>query len=398
MPTPKQAAFLWLPHLEVLFGGAAGPGKSSALLMAALQYVDVPHYAALILRRTYQDLSKPEALMDRAREWLTNTDAEWHGDSHTWRFPSGAALAFGYLEHDGSELQYQSAAFQTICFDELTQFSEKQYRYLFSRLRRLEGAQMPLRMRAASNPGGPGHDWVKQRFITGHNPQRMFVPALFTDNPYLDQAQYRKSLTELDPVTRKQLEDGDWDVRQEGALARREWFQIVDAAPAQARRVRFWDMAATLKSAKSDDPDFMVGTKESEAGGIYYVEHVIRERLQAGSVTALIRQTAQADGIEVGVRWEEEGGSSGKIISADMARQLGGFIFGGTRVHSDKVTRAMPFLDQARVGNVKLVRGPWIPAWLDEMCAFPQGAHDDQCDSASGAFAALTSTLRMRSL
>ena len=111
-PFSKQMAFLMLPHVEAFYGGAAGPGKSDALLMAALQYVDVSGYAALLLRRTYADLSRPGALMDRAREWLAGTDAIWNGARHTWRFPSGAQLAFGYLEHDGDELQYQSAEFQ----------------------------------------------------------------------------------------------------------------------------------------------------------------------------------------------------------------------------------------------------------------------------------------------
>ena len=96
--TPKQSAFLLLPHLEALYGGQAGGGKSSALLMAALQYVDVPGYAALLLRRTYADLSLPGALMDRAADWLQPTDAHWNDTAKTWTFPSGATVTFGYLE------------------------------------------------------------------------------------------------------------------------------------------------------------------------------------------------------------------------------------------------------------------------------------------------------------
>jgi predicted phage terminase large subunit-like protein len=388
-PFPKQAAWLLLGCREAFYGGSAGPGKSEALLMAALQYVDVPGYAALLLRRTYADLSKPGALMDRARTWLQGTDAVWRGDAHTWRFPSGAVLAFGYLEQEGSELQYQSAEFQYVGFDELTQFGEAQYRYLFSRLRRLEGAGVPIRMRAASNPGGPGHDWVKARFIDGKAPGRVFIRAMFKDNPHIDQAAYRAALAELPPVTRKQLEDGDWDVRQEGALAQREWFPVVDVAPAQARRVRAWDMAATERSAKSADPDYSVGLRMSVANGVYYVEHIIRERLGAASVMATIRQTAQADGVAVAVNWEQEGGSSGKIVADGMSKTLAGYTFQGVPVHKDKVTRAMPFFAQAQAGNVRLVRGAWCSAFLDEMASFPQGAHDDIVDACSLAFSSL---------
>jgi predicted phage terminase large subunit-like protein len=253
----------------------------------------------------------------------------------------------------------------------------------------LKGYPVPLRMRAASNPGGPGHDWVKARFVTGRHPDRVFVPAVFTDNPHIDQAEYRKMLSQLDPVTRRQLEAGDWDVRQEGALAKREWFEAVDASPVTRYRVRYWDMAATMRSAKSDDPDWTVGTLMSKSQGAYYIEHVIREQIGAAYVKDLIRQTARADSAEVTVYWEEEGGASGKILSTELGKALAGFNFQPVRVHKDKVTRAMPLLAQARAGNVRLVRGAWMTEWLDEMCAFPLGAHDDQVDSASGAFAAL---------
>ena len=156
-PTAKQLAFLFLPTLEALFGGAAGPGKSVGLLMSGLQYVDNPHYAALLLRKSYADLSLPGALMDKAAQWLGGTAAVWQAEKKTWAFPSGATLTFGYLDNTQDKYRYQSSEFQFIGFDELTQFQETDYRYMFSRLRRCEGSDIPIRMRAASNPGNIGH-------------------------------------------------------------------------------------------------------------------------------------------------------------------------------------------------------------------------------------------------
>ena len=156
-PTYKQAAFLALPHQEALYGGAAGGGKSDALLMAALLFMHEYPVSAIIFRRTYTDLILPEALMDRAADWLSGTDARWVGSANRWDFPNGGTLSFGYLMKRDDKYRYQSSAFQVICFDELTQFTLDQYLYLKSRLRRLAGFPVPLWMRSATNPGGRGH-------------------------------------------------------------------------------------------------------------------------------------------------------------------------------------------------------------------------------------------------
>ena len=118
-PTVKQCAFLLLDNREALFGGAAGGGKSDALLMAALQYADVPGYAAILFRRTFTELSLPEGLMTRSFEWLSDTDAEWHDREKTWHFPGGGTLSFGYLESKTDRFRYQGAAFQFVSFDEI---------------------------------------------------------------------------------------------------------------------------------------------------------------------------------------------------------------------------------------------------------------------------------------
>lgn len=217
-PHPRQAEFLALQCREALYGGAASGGKSDALLMAALQYVHVPGYSAILFRRTYQDLNLPGAIMARSHEWLQGTGAKWNGTDKRWTFPSGAQLSFGYLDNDRDRFRYASAEFQLIGFDELTQFPEGWYRFLFSRLRKRVGINVPLRMRAATNPGGIGHEWVRRRFIEPGDPARPFIPARIIDNPSVNAEDYRQSLANLDEGTRRQLEDGVWIRDSEGLV------------------------------------------------------------------------------------------------------------------------------------------------------------------------------------
>lgn len=393
-PTPKQAAFLLLPHREAFYGGSAGGGKSDALLMGALQYVDVPHYAAILFRRTYADLSLPGALMDRAQEWLAGTDARWQDKTKTWLFPSGATISFGYLENETDKFRYQSAEFQYVAFDELTHFAESQYRYLFSRLRRLADSTVPLRMRSASNPGGVGHEWVKQRFLVeGRENGRVFIPARVEDNPFIDQDEYVENLKRLNPLEYEQLRNGDWDALPDGEIFKREWFGIVPAAPPSTRWVRFWDLAATeaklgTRGKQKTDPDWTAGALVGrDPEGIYYIGDMQRFRKTPGSVKTHIRQTAESDGLNVEIAMEQEPGSGGVFVAEEFRRKvLEGFAFTAIRSTGDKVTRAIPLSTRAQHGEVRLVRGPWISSFLDEAVSFPGGAHDDQVDAAAGAY------------
>lgn len=225
LPSRRQMEFLATnDSLEVCYGGAAGGGKSDALLMAALQFIDQPKYAAIIFRRTYADLSLPGALLDRSKSWFSGK-AHWREQSKQWTFASGATLTFGYLETEHDKYRYNSAEFQYIAFDELTQFTESQYTYLFSRMRKTTDMQaVPLRMRSAAMPGGVGHDWVRARFIDPATAIAPLVAAKLDDNPGADRDGYRRSLAKLDPQTRDQLLHGDWDAGED-AIINYEWIR-----------------------------------------------------------------------------------------------------------------------------------------------------------------------------
>ena len=398
-PSLTQKVFLRTYSLEALFGGAAGGGKSSALLMAALQYIDVPNYSAILFRRTYADLALPGAIMDRFQRWIAEEeDIKWNANNYTAVFPSGARISFGYLNNSQDYLRYKGAEFQFIGMDEVTEIREADYRYLFSRLRRPASgplAKVPLRMRCASNPAP---NWVSQRFIIeGKEQGRIFVPSFLTDNPGIDAESYRQSLQALDPIERKRLEEGDWWSTTLGSMFDRESVVLLDQnevpeLSSMARAVRFWDLAATEPSSTNPDPDWTVGTLMMFDQGIAYILDVKRARVKGEKVEQLIAQTAYEDGHAVPIRMEQEPGSSGKALVDQYARYvLPGYDFVGMRSTGDKVTRARPFAAALANGNVRAVRGAWLTDWLDELSTFPEACnHDDQVDSATGAFTHLT--------
>jgi predicted phage terminase large subunit-like protein len=362
--------------------------------MAAAQFADVPGYSALLLRRTFPDLNLPKALIPLSKAWWMNTAARWSEQEHCWTFPSGATIRFGYCESENDVYRYQGAEFQMIAPDELTQWTEFEYRYLFSRLRRPSdgpSSRVPLRMRPTANPGGRGHDWVKTRFLDSTEPDRVFLPSRLDDNPHLDRAQYVESLSNLDPVTRARLLAGDWDVREQGALIGREFLPVVDEMPADShlRRVRFWDMAATKEAGC-----YTVGVKMALdfTTRTVYVENVARGQWDAGTVTDVMRATAQQDGSAVEVDWEEEPGSAGMSVTSMLRKALMGFAARGTKATGPKWVRAQPWASYARGGGLRVLRGSWNQAWLDEVTTATPDLKGlmDQVDATSGAFARLT--------
>ncbi len=417
-----QTRFLSLTCTEALYGGAAGGGKSESLLVDASRYVGRGYgrkYSALLLRREFTELERN--LIERSDLLYPRLGGKYNGQKHLWRFPAGETIRFGHCEHLGDERHYKSDEFQFIGFDEVTEFLVAQYVYLFSRLR--SSAGIPLRMRAGTNPGGPGHEWVFDRWRYWLDPEspikaepgkilhlvrnedgsetvvpkgtpdaisRCFVPAMIADNPHLDPA-YKRVLDELDPVTRAQLKFGDWRIKPaRGLLFKRHWFEIVDAPPENARWCRYWDLAAT-----EDGGAWTVGVLMSIADDGIYIVDVIRLQGSPGTVEATIRQTADVDGVEVMVGLPQDPGQAGVAQVAAYTKLLEGFNVQFNRETGDKTERAKPLSAQAeprggsKHGRVKIVRGEWNLSYLQEHEAFPDQKIKDQVDASSGAFTLL---------
>jgi phage terminase large subunit-like protein len=229
--TPRQAEFLCYEGREALYGGAAGGGKSVALLVAALQYIDQPGYTALLLRRTYKQLAKSDSILSKAKEWLLplkSKGVRYNGDEYKFTFPGGQTLEFGHMDTENAKHNYQGGAWAFVGADEATQFTGPMLAYPRTRQRRPAGSPIPIRWRGGSNPGGVGHEYVKARYVKAADgtcpatPERQFFPATIDDNPNLDREDYVRQLLDagVDVVTLEQLLKGNWDAVPGGRFLR----------------------------------------------------------------------------------------------------------------------------------------------------------------------------------
>ena len=255
-PNPgPQTEFLSANEREVLYGGSAGGGKSYAMLADPVRYLNNPNFRGLLVRRTTEELRE---LISVSKQLYPQAipNIKFMERDKTWVAPSGATLWLSYLDRDDDVTRYQGQAFSWIGFDELTQWpTPYPFDYMRSRLRTTKGSGLELYQRATTNPGGPGHSWVKKMFVDpapsgedfwatdietgktlmwpqGHTRsgeplfKRRFIPATLFDNPYLaDDGMYEANLLSLPEYQRKQLLEGNWDVNEGAAFP--EWNRTI---------------------------------------------------------------------------------------------------------------------------------------------------------------------------
>lgn len=232
-----QEDFLAAGDTDVLYGGAAGGGKSYAMLVDPLRFAHRAAHRGLILRRSMPELRE---LIDKSRELYPKAfpGAKYKEVEKLWNFPSGAKIEFGFLERDADVYRYQGQAYSWIGFDEITHLPTPfAWNYLASRLRTTD-SEIEVYMRCTANPGGAGANWVKKRYIDpapanvsfrgGDGLTRKFIPARLQDNPYLaEDGRYEQMLNSMPPTQRKQLLDGNWDVAEGAAFTEFNPFEHV---------------------------------------------------------------------------------------------------------------------------------------------------------------------------
>lgn len=388
--------------------------------MEALRHVHNPRYGAVIFRRESPQIRNEGGLWDESAHLYALVGGQPRESVLEWRFPSGAKIKFAHLQLENDKLSWQGAQVPLIAWDELTHFTESQFFYLLSRNRSLCGVRPYVR--ATTNPDALS--WVKDflapwlkadhpdhaesgelRWFVRDGGQILWVPpgtpdaksvtfvrASVFDNRILLEKDpgYLANLKALSLVDRKRLLDGDWEVVEGGNIFRREWFTLLNAAPAGLRLVRYWDLAAT-EAKPGKDPDWTAGALVGRGNGVYVILDIQRVRATPGQVEDLVKQTAQLDRQRYGavdIFMEQEPGASGvAVIQRYRQHVLNGYPFWGHRATGPKAERAKPVSAQAEAGNVKLVSGLWNNDWINEAAAFPNPeVHDDQVDAVSGAF------------
>jgi phage terminase large subunit-like protein len=442
-----QRQFCSSPADIAIYGGAAGGGKSYALLLEAAKWTHLRSYRGVIFRRNTTDVMGEGGLWDESRDiYSALGGAPRESPKPSWTFPSGARIAFDHLQHEKSKHGHQGRQYAFVGFDELTHFSEKQFWYLLSRARSKCGVRPYVRATCNPDPDsfvrrlidwwiGPDGlpiasrsgvlrwfvrvldrmEWgdsaaeLKRRF-PGSRPRSLtFIAARLADNKALLEADpdYEANLDAQAYVDRARLKDGNWDVREEaGTLFQRAWFDVVDRAPDDVVRwVRGWDLAATeVKPGVSPDPDWtrgaLVGITKVRSDGRrrMVIKDFASLRGMPGSVEALYIATAQQDGRGVEQLFWQDPGGAGKSEIYHIKRNLAGYAVGSVTATKDKTSYAKIWSamaeprDGEQYGDVILVRGEWNSAFLAEAQAFDPSAnsgHDDMIDAVSRAAVAL---------
>ena len=432
-----QEQFLSTTADIAIYGGAAGGGKSFAILLEPIRHHANRKFGCVIFRRNTVQVRNEGGLWDESENIYRQLG--WHGREGIleWVAPSGMRVKFAHLEHDKTVYDWQGSQIPFIGFDELTHFTEKQFWYMLSRNRSTSG--VPGYVRATTNPDADSWvrkliDWwigpdgypIKERsgvvrwfirqddkliwgdsredFSKEDNPKSFtFIASTLQDNKILmdkDPA-YLANLKAMARVERLRLLGGNWDVRRSaGMIFRKEWFEVVSTIPAGWNKViRYWDKAATEPSETSPNPDYTVGLKlYGYPDGRVLVADVRRDRVTPLKVERMVRNTAEHDGVIATVCIEQEPGSSGVADADNYVRLLRGFDVRVCRPSVDKVTRALPVSAQAEHGNVMVLQAPWNEDFFKECENFPpetsagkdpsdeSAGHDDQVDGLSGAY------------
>ncbi|CAB4144934.1 Archaeophage PsiM2, terminase large subunit [uncultured Caudovirales phage] len=419
-----QSDFLSTPADIAIYGGAAGGGKTWALIAEPLRHIELRSFNAVTFRRTSVQVRNAGSLWDESWKIYPQLGGVAKQSTLEWEFDSGARVKFAHMEHEATKLDWQGSAIALILWDELTHFTESQFWYFLSRNRSTCGIRPYIR--ATTNPDADSWVatlvawWIDQEtgypilnragvlrwfvrvddvLVWGDSAEELrrrhpgllpksltFIPAKLEDNPALERLDpgYRANLMALPTVERERLLGGNWKVRLTGGMFFRAGsIGVLDYEPTVTRVVRGWDLASLEGSG-----DWTAGLKMGlQNNGRYVILDLIAGQWETGGRDARIKQAADMDGLSVHQRLPQDPGQAGKSQVAHFARMLNGCNWSSGPVIGNKATRATRFAAAVNSGQVDMVRADWNKRLLDRLDRFPDSSvPDDEVDACSDAF------------
>lgn len=437
-PQPgPQTAFMCSSADIVIYGGAAGGGKTFALLLEGLRHKDIAGFSGVVFRKNYTQITASGGLWDAANKiygQVQGAKPKKTPKLHWFFSPSGARIHFAHLERDEDLQGWQGSEICYLAFDELTHFSRHQFLYMLSRNRSTCGIRPYVR--ATCNPDSDSWVadfiswWINQdtgypiyersgvvRYMCvlndtiywGSNPHELakehgvnveecksvtFIASKLTDNKVLmaKDPSYMANLKALAEIDKERLLYGNWKIRPAaGMYFKTENFTFVDAVPKNiVAYARSWDLAATEPTPLNPDPDATAGVLMGllDDGRVTVID-VKRKQIKANDARNLLRNMAAIDQGKykfVQITIPQDPGQAGKAQAQSLVSMLAGYSVEIVSPTGSKEVRATPFASQVQAGNVLILKGEWNDMYLSELESFPESKHDDMVDASSDAF------------
>jgi len=428
-----QTKFLASEADIVIYGGAAGGGKTIALAMEAVRFCGKKDFTCMGFRRTSAQLRGAGGIWDSIRELSSRYPARIVDGNMSVFFDSGAEIFLSHLQHEKNKLDHQGKAYPCILIDEVQHFLESQFWYLTSRNRPKGECKIKPYIRGSCNPvskhdkvGGwlrilidwwigkegypiPEHDGVLRYFIRNEQTSELewvdedyrdedgnsaksitFIASNLDDNPILleNDPSYKATLKALPKIERERLLKGNWNITESGGMFEQGCFRTISLAelPQMEQVCRYWDIAATEATPENPDPDWAAGVLCGTANGNFYILDVVHFRANPGKLENKIEAVARRDSNLIPIGIEQEPGSAGKLLVSHFQNNvLKGFNVMSDLPSGPKVTRAKGWAGLAEKGRVFLLEGDWNDDYTGEAYAFPFGKKD-QIDGTSGAY------------
>ncbi|MBC3798041.1 phage terminase large subunit [Acetobacterium tundrae] len=436
-PGPQEALLSTSADI-CIYGGAAGGGKSYALLLEPIRHINNPGFGAVVFRKNANQIMAEGGLWDTSMAiYPLIGGISKQTPTATWNFPSGAKVSFSHMQLEKDVLSWQGSQIPLIAFDELTHFSQSQFFYMLSRNRSVCGVRPYVR--ATTNPDVDSWVadfiswWIDQdtgyailersgkirymarlagEIIWGDSPEELvndeidledvktvtFIASKLSDNQILMKADpgYMSNLKALSLVERERLLEGNWKIRPAaGLIFPSGKANLIDVLPSDVIRwIRAWDMAATEDKAESKKNNtgpahtagVLIGKTRS---GRFIIGDVIDRAMSASDVRNTVKNTAILDRDKykrVRTRISQDPGQAGKDQAEQYIKLLSGFDVVAKRESGDKVTRAEGLAAQWQAGNVDILMADWTEAYLKQMDNFPEGKLKDMVDASANGF------------